>query len=391
MRKVYILEAKRTAIGTFSGSLKGTPAVKLGTTVVKNSLKYSQVQAQDINEVIFGNVLSAGLGQNVSRQIALGSGIPQEVPSFTVNKVCASGMKALELAYQTIVMGNAEVVLAGGCENMNLAPYLAKGVRFGLRLNDAILEDSMVKDGLSCAINDFHMGITAEKLAAKYQISRQRQDEFALHSHQKAAQAVKEGAFEEEIVPVLVKKKKETVEFKTDEHPRPDTSLEKLSKLRPAFDEGGSVTAGNSSGINDGAAAMILASEDFVKQRNLKSMAQVVGFSSAGVDPTIMGIGPVPAVRKLLEKTGIKLDHVQLFELNEAFAAQSLAVLEELQIDPGLVNVNGGAIALGHPIGASGARIAVTLLYAMKKRGLTMGLASLCVGGGMGMAMMVKM
>jgi len=391
MRKVYILEAKRTAIGTFSGTLQDTSTLEMGTTLAKNMLANSAVQAKNVNEVIFGNVLSAGLGQNISRQIAIKSGIPQEVPAFTVNKVCASGMKALELGYQSIVMGNAEVVLAGGVENMNMAPYLAKGVRFGLRMNNATLEDSMVNDGLWCSINNYHMGITAENLAEKYQISRQAQDEFALRSHHRAAKAIEAGIFADEIVPVPVKQKKETIAFKVDEHCRPDTTLDKLAKLRPAFKKDGSVTAGNSSGINDGAAAMILAGEEYVKQHKLQPLAEIIAFSSAAVDPSIMGIGPAPTVKKLLEKTGVKLVDVQLFELNEAFASQSLAVLQELKIDTELVNVNGGAIALGHPIGASGARIGVTLLHEMKRRKLTLGLASLCVGGGMGMAMLVKM
>ncbi len=391
MRKIYIVAAKRTAIGSFQGTLKDTGAAELGTIVTKNLLAESDIDVKNINEVIFGNVLSAGLGQNIARQIAARAGIGPEVPSYTVNKVCASGMKSAQLGWQAIAIGEADVIVAGGVENMNQAPYLVKGARFGLRMNDSALEDSLVKDGLWCAIKNYHMGITAENLAEKYGISRKEQDEFAASSQQKAAKAIESGQFEEEIVSVPVKTRKETIEFKTDEHPRAGTTVEILAKLKPAFKENGTVTAGNSSGITDGAAAMILASEEFVKNNNIKAIAEITGFASAGVAPEIMGIGPAAVINKLIKKTNTRLDEIDIFELNEAFAAQSLAVLREVKIDPKKVNVNGGAIALGHPIGASGARIMVTLLGAMKKRNLKTGLASLCIGGGMGMAVLVKL
>ena len=390
MRKVYVVAAKRTAIGTFDGTLKTVGAVDLGATVAKNLLTETGIDVKNIDEVIFGNVLSAGLGQNVARQIAIKAGVGFEVPSFAVNKVCASGMKAVQLAYQSIAIGDADVILAGGAENMNRAPYLINGARFGLRMNDSAIVDSMIKDGLWCGMNDYHMGITAENIAEKYNITRQQQDEFAALSQQKAAKAIANGEFADEIVSVTMKKRKETIEFKTDEHPRAGTTAEVLSKLRPAFKKDGTVTAGNASGINDGAAALILASEEFINKSNITPIAEFTGFASVGVDPAIMGIGPSVAVSKILKKTGTKLDDIEIFELNEAFAAQSIAVLEETGIDPEKVNVNGGAIALGHPIGASGARILVTLLGAMKSRNLKTGLASLCIGGGMGMASIVK-
>ena len=390
MRKVHVLAAKRTAIGTFNGTLKDVGAVDLGTIVAKKLLAESGVDVTDIDEVIFGNVLSAGQGQNISRQIAIKAGVSFEVPSYTVNKVCASGMKAVQLAYQSIAIGEDDVILAGGTENMNQAPYLVKGARFGLRMNDSAIVDSMIKDGLWCAMNDYHMGITAENLARKYNISRQQQDEFAAISQQKTAKAIAKGDFRDEIVPVAVKKRKETIDFKTDEHPRAGTTVEVLSKLRPAFEKDGTVTAGNASGITDGAAALILASEEFISKNSITPIAECMGFASAGVDPAIMGIGPSAAVNKVLQKTGTDLNDIEIFELNEAFAAQSIAVLKETGIEPEKVNVNGGAIALGHPIGASGARIIVTLLGVMKKRNLKTGLASLCVGGGMGMASIFK-
>ena len=390
MRKVYVIAAKRTAIGTFDGTLKTVGAVDLATIVAKELLADSGVDVKDIDEVIFGNVLSAGLGQNIARQITIKTGIGFEVPSYTVNKVCGSGMKAVQLACQSIAIGEADVILAGGTENMNQAPYFTNGARFGLRMNDSAMVDSMIKDGLWCAINDYHMGITAENIAEKYNISRQQQDEFAALSQQKAATAIASGQFEDEIVPVAVKKHREMIDFKTDEHPKVGTTAEVLSKLRPAFKEDGTVTAGNASGINDGAAALILASEEFINKNNIMPIAEFTGFASVGVDPAIMGIGPSSAVSKILEKTQTKLNDIEIFELNEAFAAQSIAVLKETGIDPGKVNVNGGAIALGHPIGASGARILVTLLGAMKRRNLKTGLASLCIGGGMGMAAIVK-
>ena len=391
MQKVYIISAKRTAIGSFLGSLANTSAVELGTVVTKAVLQDSGVSPEKIDEVIFGNVLSAGLGQNVSRQIALKCAIPESVPSFTINKVCGSGMKALQLAYQSIVLCEADAIIAGGTENMTQSPFILKGARQGLKLGNSNLIDSMINDGLWCAANDYHMGITAENIAEKYNISREEQDNFAAISQKKAAFA-SEKEYETEIVPVQVKKGKSTENFETDEYIKPETTAEKLSRLRAAFitDGSGTVTAGNSSGINDGAAVLLLAGEKFVKENNLKPLAEINGFACAGVDPSVMGIGPVEAIKKLLLKTNQNIKDIELFELNEAFAVQSLAVLKDLNINPDIVNVNGGAVALGHPIGASGARIVVTLLHALKKRDLHTGIASLCIGGGMGIAMSIK-
>ena len=391
MRKVYIAGARRTAIGTFNGTLKDIAAVDLATAVARDLLATSGVTAEDVGEVIFGNVLSAGLGQNVARQIGIKSGIPVQVPAYTVNKVCASGMKAVQLGCQSIAAGETEVVVCGGTENMDQAPYLVRGARFGLRMNDSTMVDSMVQEGLWCAINDYHMGITAENIAEKYEISRREQDQFSALSQQKAARAIANGEFAEEIVPVPVKKRTETIEFKEDEHPRAGTTVAVLSKLKPAFKKDGTVTAGNASGINDGAAALILVSEDIVKEHQIRPLAELISFASVGVDPALMGIGPSSAISKLLGKTGLSIDDIDIFELNEAFASQAIAVLKETGIDPEKVNLNGGAVALGHPIGASGARILVTLVHAMKKRGLRTGLASLCIGGGMGMATLVQL
>lgn len=390
MSKIYILAAKRTAIGTFDGTLKNTSAVDLAVSVVKNVIEESGVKPEQVKELILGNVLSAGLGQNIARQVAVKSGIPDAVPSYTVNKVCGSGMKAIQLAYQSILTGDSDLVIAGGTENMNQAPYIAPGVRGGLRMGNGTLVDTMVNDGLWCSLNDYHMGITAENLAEKYSISREEQDAYAAESQARAANALKEDVFKDEIVPIEVRAGKQTVTFEKDEHPR-ETSVEKLAKLRPAFKKDGTVTAGNASGINDGAAILVLASEEFVKANNVTPLAEVTGFASAGVDPQIMGIGPVAAINKLISKSGQSLTSFDLFELNEAFAVQSLSVVKELGIDTEKVNVNGGAIALGHPIGASGARIVVTLLHEMKRRGVKIGLASLCIGGGMGIAMTVRM
>lgn len=390
MQKVYIVYAKRTAVGSLGGSLQNTSAVELGSLLVKDSLQALQIAPNLVDEVILGNVLGAGLGQNVSRQVALAGGLAHEIPAFTVNKVCGSGLKALQLAYQSILLGEADCILAGGTENMNQAPYLAKGIRTGLRMGDGVLEDSMIKDGLWCAVNNYHMGITAENIADKFQISRQEQDEFAFNSQQKTKNAIDASAFEAEILPVQIKQGKEIISFSQDEHPKPNSTLEKIASLRSAFKKDGSVTAANASGINDGAALLALASEDFVKKHSLKPLAEVLGFASAGVDPALMGLGPVNAVEKLIKKSALNLNEIDLFELNEAFAVQALAVQKLLKVNPELVNVNGGAIALGHPIGASGARIAVTLLHALQKRNLKTGIASLCIGGGMGIAMLLK-
>lgn len=393
MQKAYVISAKRTAVGSFLGTLANTSAVELGTAVAKVVLEDSGIAPEKIDEVILGNILSAGLGQNISRQIAIKCGIPESISAFTINKVCGSGMKALQLAYQSIQLGEANAVIAGGVENMSQSPFVLKGARQGFKFGNQTLVDTMINDGLWCSINDYHMGVTAENIAEKYSISREDQDNFSALSQQKAGKASQNGEFAQEIVPIQVRKGKTFEEFKTDEYIRAETTAEKLAKLRPAFktDGTGTVTAGNASGLNDAAAILLIASEKFVKENNLKPLAEIIGFASAGVDPKIMGIGPVDAVKKLLNKTGQKISDIDLFELNEAFAVQSIAVVKDLNINPEQVNVNGGAIAIGHPIGASGARIVVTLLHTLKKRNLKTGIASLCIGGGMGIAMSVKM
>ncbi len=391
MRKAVIVSACRTAVGTFGGALSTTKATDLGALAVKEALARARLEGSEVDEVILGNVLAAGLGLNPSRVASLGAGIPKEVPTFTVNKACGSGLKAVALASQAVAAGDADVVVAGGMENMSMAPYLLAKARFGYRMGHGELLDSMIADGLTCPITLVHMGITAENIAEKYGISREAQDEFAAASQRKAAAAQASGAFDEEIFGVeIAQKKGDPIVFDKDEHVRPDTTLERLAKLRPAFKKDGTVTAGNASGINDGAAALVVMSEERAKQRGLEPLAVIRGVASAGVDPAIMGMGPWPAVEKLLARTGIAKEEVDLWELNEAFAAQSLGVLAELKLDPEKVNVNGGAIALGHPIGASGARILVTLLYAMKNRGARLGVASLCIGGGQGIALAVE-
>jgi acetyl-CoA C-acetyltransferase len=388
---VVILSGARTPIGAFGGAFKDVSAVALGTVAVKEALQRSGVRPDQVNETILGCILQAGLGMNPARQVSLAAGIPESAPAHTVNKVCGSGLKAVMLAAQAIKAGDAQVVVAGGTESMSGAPYLLPGARWGERLGHGKLIDHMLHEGLTDAMHDIQMGITAENLVERYDISREDQDLFALESQQRAAAAISEGRFQEEIVAVPVPQKKgEPKPVDTDEYPRPDTSSDGLAKLKPAFKKNGTVTAGNSSGINDGAAAVVVAGSERAKALNLAPIARVVSYASAGVDPKVMGLGPVPAVRKALEKAKLKLSDIELFELNEAFAAQSLAVLRELKLDAAIVNVNGGAIALGHPIGASGARILVTLLYAMKARGLRRGLAGLCIGGGQGVAMVVE-
>ena len=387
MQNVYVLGACRTAIGSFGGSLKDTPAPKLGAVVLREALARAGLDGGMVDEVYFGNVLSAGLGQNVARQVALGAGLPVEVPAVTVNMVCGSGMKAVVDGLRAIRSGDAAVVAVGGCENMSAAPYAMPAARWGARMNDAAMVDLMVKDGLWDIFGNYHMGITAENICEKWGLTRDELDAFALASQQKAAQAQQEGRFAYEIVPVPVRVKKETLPFEKDEYPRA-TSAEALAKLRPAFKpDGGLVTAGNASGINDGAAAMVLAGEEAVKKYGLKPMAKITGWGQAGVDPSIMGIGPVEASRKALGKAGLSMAEIGLVEANEAFAAQSVAVAKDLGFEMDKVNVNGGAIALGHPIGASGARIIVSLLHEMQKReDVKTGLATLCIGGGMGIA-----
>lgn len=389
MKEVVIVSAVRTAIGGLGGTLKNIPAPELGAIVIKEALKRADVS--HVDEVIMGNVLQAGLGQNPARQAAIKAGLPQEVPAMTINKVCGSGLKALHLAAQTILVGDADVVVAGGMENMSQAPFLLKGARDGYKMGDQKLVDSMISDGLWCAFNDYHMGITAENLCDKYNLSREELDQFAAESQQKAEKAIEVGAFKDEIVPVEIPQRKgDPIIFDTDEHPKFGTTPEKLAKLRPAFKKDGVVTAGNASGINDGAAAFVVMSREKAEELGVKPLAIIRANASAGVDPSIMGIGPVPATKKALEKAGLSIKDIGLIEANEAFAAQSLAVGKELAFDKRKLNVNGGAIALGHPIGASGARILVTLLYEMQKRSEKYGLATLCIGGGQGVATIIE-
>ncbi|MCM8814852.1 MAG: acetyl-CoA C-acetyltransferase [Candidatus Omnitrophica bacterium] len=386
MRRVFIISAVRTAIGSFCKSLSDVPAVELGSIVIKEAIKKAEILPQNVDQVIMGNVLQAGLGQNPSRQSALKAGLPVDISAMTVNKVCGSGLKAVDLASQAIKTQDAEIIVAGGMENMSRAPYIIEKARTGYKLGDGKLIDSMIHDGLWDVFNNYHMGIAGENLAERYSISRQAQDEFAFDSQQKCKKAMLDGKFKDEIVPVIIRE----IIFETDEFPRYDTSIEKLSKLKPVFKENGTITAGNASGINDGAAAVVVASEDAVSRMSLKPMAEIISFGEAGLEPALMGLGPVPATEKALQKTGLSLDEIDLIEINEAFAAQVLAVSKILKLDMKKVNVNGGAIALGHPIGASGARILVTLLHEMKKRSSKYGLATLCIGGGEGVAMIVK-
>jgi len=391
MEKVYIVSACRTAIGNFGGSLKDISAIKLGEVVLKEAICRAGISINDIDEVIMGNVLQAGLGQNTARQAAISAGLPIIVPSFTINKVCGSGLKAISLAAQSIMLGETDCALAGGMENMSQAPYLLKQNRWGAKMGDGIIEDYMVKDGLWDIFNNYHMGITAENIAEKYGITRSEQDEFAAASQCKSACAQKEGRFKDEIVLIEIpQKKQKPIIFSEDEYIKADATVGKLSTLRPAFKSNGTVTAGNASGINDGAAAVLLAGEKYLKNNGIMPMARIISSGIVGVDPCLMGIGPVPSSRKALEKAAISIDSIGLVEANEAFAAQSIAVIKELGLNSAIVNVNGGAIALGHPIGASGARILVTLLYEMKRRNKQYGLATLCIGGGMGEALIVK-
>jgi acetyl-CoA C-acetyltransferase len=387
---VVILSGCRTAIGTFGGAFKDVSAIELGTTAVREAVRRSGVRPDQIDDVLFGCILQAGLGMNPARQVAIKAGLPDSVPATTINKVCGSGLESAMRAAQAIKAGDAEIVVAGGTENMSRAPYLLPGARWGERLGNGKVLDHMIHEGLTDAFHDIHMGVTAENLVERYGIARADQDAFAAESQRRAQAAIESGAFKDEIVPVVVAGKKGETRIDTDEHPRPDTTLESLAKLKPAFKKDGTVTAGNASGINDGAAALVVASAERARGLGLTPLARVVSYASAAVDPKVMGIGPVPAVRKALEKASLGADAIDLFELNEAFAAQSLAVLRELKLDAGRVNVNGGAIALGHPIGASGARILVTLLHALRARDKRYGLASLCIGGGQGVAMVVE-
>ncbi|HEQ3125498.1 TPA: acetyl-CoA C-acetyltransferase [Streptococcus pyogenes] len=392
MKNIVIVEALRTPIGAFGGSFKSVSAVELGTTVLKKILDKTQVKPEMVDEVILGNVLHAGLGQNVARQVAVHSGIPEDKTAFTLDMVCGSGLKAIQLAAQSIMLGDADIVIAGGVENMSQAAYVSTQHRFGQRLGNSQLIDTLVHDGLTDAFNNYHMGITAENVAQKYGISREEQDQFALESQEKAAKALENHRFADEIVPVSVpQRRKDPLIVTTDEYLKVDTSLEKLQQLRPAFlPKEGTVTAGNASGINDGAALLILMTEEKALELGLTPLVTIESYASAGVAPELMGTGPIPATQKALKKAGLTISDLDLVESNEAFAAQSLAVLKDLKLNPEIVNVNGGAIALGHPIGASGARILVTLIHEMKKRQVTRGLATLCIGGGQGTAVIVK-
>ncbi|HSV97376.1 MAG TPA: acetyl-CoA C-acetyltransferase [Spirochaetota bacterium] len=391
MREVVIVSAVRTPIGTFAGAIKDVPAVQLGVVAVKEAIKRAGIEGSQVENVVLGNVLQAGLGQNTARQVLIHSGIPQEVPAMTINKVCASGLRSVSLAAQMIKAGDTDVVVAGGFENMSLAPYALPGARWGYRMGDANLLDIMIKDGLWDAFNQYHMGITAENVAEKWKLTREELDTFAFESQQKAENAIKAGRFKDEIIPVEMTGKKGVTVFDTDEHPRFGTTLDALSRLKPAFKKDGVVTAGNASGINDGAAAFVVMSMEKATALGLKPLARIASYASAGVDPAIMGTGPIPASRKALEKAGWKVKDLDLVEANEAFASQAVVVNRELGWDTSKVNVNGGAIALGHPIGASGARILVTLLYEMRKRGSKKGIATLCIGGGQGSAITVEM
>ncbi len=390
LQEAVIVSAVRTAIGTYGGGLAEVPAVKLGEVCIREALKRADVQPQQVDEVIMGNVLQAGLGQNPARQAAIGAELPVGVPAMTINKVCGSGLKAVILAAQAIKLGDAEIIVAGGMESMSRAPYLLEKARFGYRMNDGTLVDEMIRDGLWDAFNSCHMGITAENICTESHLTREELDAFALESQKRAVQAIEAGVFRDEIVPVEVPGRKGVTLFEQDQQPRADTTAEALAKLRPAFKKNGMVTAGNSSGLNDGGAAVVVMSRKKADELGLKPMATIRSYASAGVDPRIMGMGPVPASRKALQKAGLTVENMDLVEANEAFAAQSVAVGKELGFDRSKLNVHGGAIALGHPIGASGTRVLVTLLYEMQRRNAHYGLTTLCIGGGQGVAMVVE-
>ncbi|MGM9677086.1 MAG: acetyl-CoA C-acetyltransferase [Butyricicoccus sp.] len=387
---VYICSAKRTPIGSYGKSLKDVSAKDLGITAAKAAIAQAGIDVNDIDETLTGCVLQGGNGQNIGRQIAVGAGLPITTPSITVNKVCASSMRCMSLGAQLIKSGDDQVVLVGGAESMSGAPYFLKEARWGARMNNATMVDLMVNDGLWDIFNGYHMGVTAENVAEQYGITREMQDEVALASQTKAAAAIEAGKFKDEIVPVEIKTRKGTVVFDTDEHPRKGTTIEALQKLRPAFKKDGTVTAGNASGINDAAAYMVLASEEYVKAHNIKPLAKIKSYGSVGCDPSIMGIGPIESTRQALARAGLTVDDLDVIESNEAFAAQACAVNNTLGFDMDKVNVNGGAIALGHPIGAAGCRISTTLLYEMIKRDATYGLATMCIGGGMGEAIILE-
>ena len=391
MKDVVIVSAVRTAVGKFGGALKDVPAVELGATVIKEAVKRAGIDGSVVEEVVMGNVIQAGLGQNPARQAAVKSGLPVEVPAMTINKVCGSGLRAVSLAAQMIKAGDCDVVVAGGMENMSQAPYAIKEMRWGHKMNATKTVDTMINDALWDAFNDYHMGVTAENIAKKWNLTREELDEFSAASQQKAEAAIKSGRFKDEIVPIVIPQRKgDPVVFDTDEQPRFGSTKETLAKLKPCFIKDGVVTAGNASGINDGAAAFVVMSADKAKELGIKPLATIKSYGSRGLDPAIMGYGPFYATKKALEKANMTVDDLDLIEANEAFAAQSVAVAKDLHFDMSKVNVNGGAIALGHPVGASGARILVTLLHEMEKRDSKKGLATLCIGGGMGTAVIVE-
>ncbi|MDS0528343.1 acetyl-CoA C-acetyltransferase [Clostridium sp. SHJSY1] len=391
MREVVIASAVRTALGSFGGSLKDVSAADLGALVIKEAVSRAGIKPELVEEVVMGNVIQAGLGQNVARQATVKAGLPVEVPAMTINKVCGSGLRTVALAAQMIKAGDVDVVVAGGMENMSAAPYVLDKARWGQRMGDGKLVDSMLKDALWDAFNNYHMGVTAENIAKEWNLTREDQDAFSAASQQKAEKAIKEGKFKDEIVPVVIPQRKgEPKVFDTDEFPRFGTTTETLGKLKPAFIKDGTVTAGNASGINDGAAAFVIMSAEKAKELGVKPLAKIVSYGTKGLDPAIMGYGPFHATKKALEVANLTVEDLDLIEANEAFAAQSLAVAKDLKFDMDKVNVNGGAIALGHPVGASGARILTTLLYEMKKRDAKKGLATLCIGGGMGTALIVE-
>ena len=390
MNRVAIVSAKRTAIGSFGGSLKDISAAKIGGELVKQALESINLNPNLVDEIIFGNVLQTGLGQNIARQIAVNAGIPKEKSAFVVNKVCGSGLKSVVLGVQSILLGDNDVVVCGGVENMSAAPHYTKNARFGQKLGSFELEDTIINDGLTDAFENYHMGITAENIAEQYNITREEQDEFALSSQKKAAAAIENNQFANEIAPIVIKTRREEIIFDTDEFVRPNTTLESLAKLRPAFKKDGTVTAGNASGINDGAACVILMSETRAKELGLEVLAYIDGYASAGLDNKVMGLGPVPAMQKVLEKLSLNIEDIDLFEMNEAFAAQSIAVTRLLNLDQNKVNTRGGAISLGHPIGASGCRVLVTLVHALINDNKEKGVCSLCIGGGQGIAMAIS-
>ena len=391
MREVVFASAARTALGSFGGTLKDVPAAELGAIVIKEAVKRAGINPEQVEEVVMGNVIQAGLGQNVARQATLKAGLPNEVPAMTINKVCGSGLRTVALAAQMIKAGDADIVVAGGMENMSAAPYVLDKARWGQRMGDGKLVDTMIKDALWDAFNNYHMGVTAENIAKQWGLTREMQDEFSASSQAKAEAAIKAGKFKDEIVPVVIPQRKgDPIIFDTDEFPRFGTTVEKLAKLKPAFVKDGTVTAGNASGINDGAAAFVVMSAEKAAELGVKPLAKIVSYGSKGLDPAIMGYGPFHATKKALEAANLTVEDMDLIEANEAFAAQSLAVAKDLNFDMSKVNVNGGAIALGHPVGASGARILTTLLYEMEKRDAKRGLATLCIGGGMGTALIVE-